>query len=114
MEDKKENIYKENNLLLVPVKEKSLAKKVVDRVPTTLDTLKHYAKLSGHAALATAGLFGIVGATAVPTTAITSAVMAVTSIGIGTYGLVKNAGESVIRGEPGIAFGYKKIREQAK
>ena len=45
MEDKKENIYKENNLLLVPVKEKSLAKKVTDRVPTTLDTLKHYAKL---------------------------------------------------------------------
>ena len=108
MEDKKENIYKENNLLLVSVKEKSLAKKVTDRVPTTLDTLKHYAKLSGHAALATAGLFGIVGATAVPTTAITSAVMAVTSIGIGTYGLVKTAGESVIRGEPGIAFGYKR------
>lgn len=110
MEDKKENIYKENNLSLVPIKEKSLAKKVTDRIPTTLDTLKHYAKLTGHTALAAAGLFGLAGVAVVPTTTITSAVMAVASIGIGTYGLVKGASEITLRGEPGIAFGYKRNR----
>lgn len=111
MEDKKENIYKENNLSLVPAREKSLAEKVADRVPTTLDTLKHYAKLTGHSALAMAGLFGIAGTSVVTSTILTSTIMTAASIGIGAYGLVKGANEIAFKGEPGLAFVYKKDRK---